>query len=297
MPRLVLASVLFAALATDVFQGPRRVSGGAPAVLPPHAAGGGEVFLEVKVSASGAVAEIKTVRDGPPFTDALRDALKGWRFEPAKQAGAAVASAVLVAGVFRPPVLVGGAPAGSPPVSGRPDCDEIPVPAEAVTPPYPTQGQGDHVVLAEVMVERDGGVARVSVVKGPGSSHARLPTPPDAGVSGLPATRGKPSRHGPTSSSASRPLRSCRPSSADRSRLRVHSDEQALGRVTGEDAGQPAVAGADVDGDPAREAGDEISESVIGALEALAADDVHRSVFYGRSLSASSRVYVWRACS
>lgn len=168
MPRLVLASVLFAALATDVFQGPRRVSGGAPAVLPPHAAGGGEVFLEVNVSASGAVAEIKTVRDGPPFTDALRDALKGWRFEPAKQAGAAVASAVLVAGVFRPPVLVGGAPAGSPPVSGRPDCDEIPVPAEAVTPPYPTQGQGDHVVLAEVMVERDGGVARASVVEGTG---------------------------------------------------------------------------------------------------------------------------------
>jgi hypothetical protein len=72
--------------------------------------------------------------------------------------------------------------------------------------------------------------------------------------------------------------------------VRVHSDEEALGSVTSEDARQPAVAGADVDGDSALEAGDEISESVIGALEALAADDVHHPVFYGRSLSASSRV-------
>jgi len=66
-----------------------------------------------------------------------------------------------------------------------------------------------------------------------------------------------------------------RGASAEVGRVRVYSDEETLGRVTRQRAGQPAVTGADVDRDSAREAGDEISESVIGALEALAADDVH----------------------
>ena len=39
--------------------------------------------------------------------------------------------------------------------------------------------------------------------------------------------------------------------------------------------GQPAVARANVDGDPARVTGQELSESVIRAFESLAAHDVH----------------------
>lgn len=169
MSKLVLVgSLLVAASAADVFEAARRVAGGPPAAQPPYAAGGGEVVLEVRLAASGVISEVRTILDGPPFTDPLREAVARWRFEPAKAAGAPVASAVLVAGVFRPPALGGGGPAVSQTPSSRPDCDEVPAPVEVVTPPYPPQGLGDHLVLAEVVVETNGQVAGVTVVEGSG---------------------------------------------------------------------------------------------------------------------------------
>jgi hypothetical protein len=61
-------------------------------------------------------------------------------------------------------------------------------------------------------------------------------------------------------------------------RVRIQSDEETGRRLTGEDVRKPAVAGAEIDRDAARKAGECVSESVIGALEALAADDVHHSI-------------------
>jgi hypothetical protein len=63
-------------------------------------------------------------------------------------------------------------------------------------------------------------------------------------------------------------------------RVRIQSDEETGRRLTGEDVRKPAVAGAEIDRDAARKAGECVSESVIGALEALAADDVHHSIWY-----------------
>jgi hypothetical protein len=63
---------------------------------------------------------------------------------------------------------------------------------------------------------------------------------------------------------------------AQAGRVGVDPDEQPLGFAAGRRVRQPAVARAQVDRDAARVAGQQVSESVIGALEALAADDVHR---------------------
>lgn len=55
----------------------------------------------------------------------------------------------------------------------------------------------------------------------------------------------------------------------------VDADEQPLGRLTRQPVREPAVAGAEVDGHLPAEAGQGLSESMIRALEALAAYDVH----------------------
>jgi hypothetical protein len=152
------------------FEGARLVSGAAPQAWPPHAVAGAEVLLELKVSANGDVSAIATLRDGPPFTEGLREAVGRWRFEPAREAGAPVAAAVLVAGVFRPPVLTGGTRSPSPlPLEARPACDELPLPVEAVTPLYPPLGVGDRAVLAEAWVEQDGHVAALRILEGDGA--------------------------------------------------------------------------------------------------------------------------------
>jgi hypothetical protein len=57
---------------------------------------------------------------------------------------------------------------------------------------------------------------------------------------------------------------------------RVHADEQAVGRPPRENEWKMAVTRAEVDPDPAPERGDGVLELLVGALEALAADDVHR---------------------
>ncbi len=89
---------------------PARFHSGEVVVQPPMA-GGGQVLLELDVSASGEVTKVTVLRSTPPFTDLLQKAVGGWRFTAAREARgepealAAVDSKVLVAGFFRAPTL------------------------------------------------------------------------------------------------------------------------------------------------------------------------------------------------
>jgi hypothetical protein len=106
---------------------PARYRDGALPQIPLQALGGGEVWLELTVSAAGVVDSVRSLRDTPPFTEALGQAVGGWRFDPAREEtshepGAPanlgiVDSTVLVAGVFRPPAIYMPAP-GEPPPAG-----------------------------------------------------------------------------------------------------------------------------------------------------------------------------------
>ena len=146
--------------------------------IPIQAVSGGEVLLEVTVSTEGRVTGVKTIRDTPPFTEAMTTAVRGWQFRPAEDGALptrgqvsdaktrkAVESKVLVAGVFRPPALFPGT-LGNPPRDVAAPSEEIPTPrAPTTVPSYPPNAQFDGVVLAELRVGTDGGVANARIVR------------------------------------------------------------------------------------------------------------------------------------
>jgi outer membrane biosynthesis protein TonB len=151
--------------AGQAFEPARLRSGSLPARQPVQVVGGGEVLLELAVGADGAVADVTTLRDTPPFTELLREAAASWRFEPATENAGALAWPVLLAAVFRPPALMGPAPGPAARDLERP-CTRIPFPVDRVVPPYPPTALGDGLVLAEVTVGADGQVGDVRSVEG-----------------------------------------------------------------------------------------------------------------------------------
>lgn len=72
---------------------------------PPSARAGGQVLIEARVAADGAVSEVKVLQAQPPFESAALSALEQWTFRPARRAGVAVPSFVYI--VFGFPTIVG----------------------------------------------------------------------------------------------------------------------------------------------------------------------------------------------
>src|SRR3954451_14326557 len=102
---LAVTLTLATGLAGAAYAPARVRSGGTPAI-PVDAVGGGEVFVELAVNERGAVVGATPLRTTPPFTEYVLEAVHGWQFTGAKDV-AAVPSSVMVAAVFRPPVLNG----------------------------------------------------------------------------------------------------------------------------------------------------------------------------------------------
>jgi protein TonB len=63
---------------------------------PPTSLATGAAILEVRVNASGAVTGIRPVGGITPLTDQAQEAVKNWRFSPAKISGKAAPSTVFV---------------------------------------------------------------------------------------------------------------------------------------------------------------------------------------------------------
>jgi TonB family protein len=156
---------------------PAQYRGGPIPQLPKTAVGGGEVILELTVDAAGRVTAVAPLRTTPPFADSLAEAARAWQFTPAEELAAsdtgraestplraAVASKVLVAGVYRPPALntptLGEAPRDVAPAS-----DDVPLPVSIVAPPYPPTALNGGVVLLEAQIGADGAVTSATVVR------------------------------------------------------------------------------------------------------------------------------------
>jgi TonB family protein len=90
-----------------------------------------------------------------------------WTFRPARDRGQRVPSHVLVAAMFRPPVLYNGPAARRAAVALAAPSGDVPVPAATTAPVYPPLGVADAVVLVEVLVGPDGSVQSASVTSGP----------------------------------------------------------------------------------------------------------------------------------
>jgi TonB family protein len=148
--------------------------------------GGGEVLLEVTVDPTGAVTGVKPLRETATFTERMTRSVKTWHFSPAEMpidaavrkpggpTSRPVQATVLVAGVFRPPALMG-------PTMGEPirnvatASSDVPFPTSMVTPPFPPMVVNPGVALVEVQVEADGSVSDAKIrVPAPGFDSAAL---------------------------------------------------------------------------------------------------------------------------
>lgn len=159
---------------------PAKLLGGALPMIPVMAIAGGEVFLEVDVTRDGGVSGVNAFRSTPPFTESMTAAVRGWRFTPAQDAAVpeagkpidpatkrAAASKVLVVGVFRPPSMFMGSNAGEAPKNSGAPSEGVPVPSSPpAMPEYPPQALFNGVVLVELSLSPDGGVAAAKVVRG-----------------------------------------------------------------------------------------------------------------------------------
>src|SRR5579872_4771071 len=54
--------------------------------MPPLASAGGDVVLSVAVSSAGVVDSADVLRSTPPFTETLLEAVRTWKFAPARDA-------------------------------------------------------------------------------------------------------------------------------------------------------------------------------------------------------------------
>jgi TonB family protein len=73
--------------------------------FPPSARGAGQVVIEARVEADGAVRDVKVLQARPPFETAALTALGQWSFRPAQRRGVSVPSFVYI--VFGFPEIVG----------------------------------------------------------------------------------------------------------------------------------------------------------------------------------------------
>lgn len=170
---LVVAATLTVAVFAQEPYTPARLTGGAPPGLAPMAVGGGQVIVELDVSASGSVDKVTTLRSTPPFTDLVVQAVGGWRFTPAtedvigsdgkSQGPQTVPAKVVVAAHYRAPAIQG-------PTHGQPSVNlgvaspGAAFPGGIAEPPFPPQAQYGGVVLVEVRVTGAGAVAEAKVV-------------------------------------------------------------------------------------------------------------------------------------
>lgn len=160
---------LFLVAATAAAQGgwvPPRLATAPVGTAPWNAVSGGIAAYEVSLDATGAVVGASIVQDVAPFGALLGEAIRSWRFEPAREGGRAAASRVLALGFFRPPALHFAAPS-SPRYRDTVAPDEIPWPTSVAVPPYPPNAVGSGKVVLEADVSSRGAVTGVRVLSAP----------------------------------------------------------------------------------------------------------------------------------
>jgi TonB family protein len=169
-----LAAVAFSmALTAPPSSTAARLAGGAPPGLAPMAVGGGQVIVELSIGATGSVDKVRTVRSTPPFTDMIVSAVSGWRFTPATdtaigkdgkpQAPRNVASKVLVAAVYRAPVLQGPSQ-GEMPVNVAAPSADLAFPSSLPEPVFPAVAQNGGVVMIEALLSASGAITVARVI-------------------------------------------------------------------------------------------------------------------------------------
>ena len=163
MKVLALALVLAAMLPqSGGFEAAQFNSGGFGAI--PHGTRvAGVVGVELTVDETGRVTNIVTLKALEPFSTMITEAVSAWRFEPATFDGEPIESRVLVAGLFRPPMLLFPNPGPPSGLDAQPS-DEIPFPTGLEVPNYPPRSAGDATVIVEVAIDQNGNIAEAKAL-------------------------------------------------------------------------------------------------------------------------------------
>jgi len=122
---------------------------------PFNTAAAGVVMAELTVDARGLVTDVRVLQDLAPFTDVMRGSVREWTFAAAREGGQRIESQVLVAGLFRPAMLMFPAPETVRTPDAEPS-EDTPLPTGFGVPPYPPNAIGDAYVVIEIEVGEDG---------------------------------------------------------------------------------------------------------------------------------------------
>lgn len=160
---IVLAATALALAQADLE--PARFTAGSLPQVSPLAVSGGDVLLSVAVSRAGAVGAVDVMRSTPPFTDAVVEAVRTWKFSPQLDAkrqpmdARVLVDAVVGSPSFRGPTL------GTPPKDVAPADTRVPFPAQTSAPAYPADARFAGTVLVEARVDPTGHVAGVTAIR------------------------------------------------------------------------------------------------------------------------------------
>jgi TonB family protein len=157
------------------FTPPRLFSEALPSLPSPNVVGWIHDVLELEVSETGMVREMRPLQQSPGAGDLVEPAIARWRFEPATERGRDVTSHALVAAIYRPSAFYDAPTIGEPPVIvGAPTAD-VPFPISAPAPRFPPLAVADAVVIVEVAVSATGRVRHATVVAStPGFDQAAV---------------------------------------------------------------------------------------------------------------------------
>lgn len=141
---------------------PAHMTGGDIPQPPVNAIGWVEATIDLELNSAGVVVNSTGLRATPGGLDFVMPSLKNWKFKPANDGEANVASHVLVAAMMRPAQLFDPA-GGSPAEDLKAPLKDTLYPKVFPRPGYAQKVVGNKSVLIEVLVRGDGHVESATV--------------------------------------------------------------------------------------------------------------------------------------
>ena len=152
MSQFTLGLLLVLSMQRPTFE-PARLESGPVEAIPYRTAAAGIVLADVSLNERGSVTDVRILKDVEPFTEVIQQSVQRWRFAPAREQGRMVGTHVLVAGLFRPAMLLFPEPT----IDIEPEpSNNVPFPTGVAVPPYPPNAVGSAYVLIEVKLSEDG---------------------------------------------------------------------------------------------------------------------------------------------
>jgi len=147
------------------FTGPTPLSLVA-APFPPQALFGDEILFDAKVNTRGRLTDIKVVQGQSPFLEEVLGAVQTWTFLPARQDGRPVDARIGIVFQFAQPYLPKlTARVHEYKETGTDSMDRGALPTFTLEPEYPPNSVGEGSVILDEIVDRDGRVTSMHVVR------------------------------------------------------------------------------------------------------------------------------------